>query len=726
MAANLLSKPTLFGPTLWLSFAVLSGSCEAPPQAIPDPMPKLEWTAPDLPTFGDNASTDFLRRRGVEALKEPLAVPDALETLLTKEDREKWRVAVEGVERYRLLAEKTIRLATSPSASTQGCDTLIGPAPVIRDPWRVRAQLLIQQRYNVLWKLGRLELAARSFHGALRGMREAFGSERSRHADEALLGPLDAILAQLEHFDTPQTRPNGDWDAGDHLTRFARHRPVYKLLLYVEEALLDWRERTVHDKRWSYTASAADRPIEAIAAWRTEHDALIDAVEEYAEQASGFSRTLGRPSSAADQWTRCTIVEVGKLAKDATIYELTIKMQKQLALAGRSIRDLERSLKRGGWKEELPAILEGLRGLRSSIDRTSESLMSLENATLRQWTESEQWVWERLFPEVARPEAEVTPTSAADRAAWRTEFFESRKLFEAGRRREEPEPTQPIPRGRHRKVLPFVTEVLDTARSPARVAEVEQGLLAISELDAHLASMHENIFQACREGDCTGLPRAEVPNSPRNSSWVVDWRALPVEQRTLGHNVIVLELSRLHLARQMHRLAAVHAWFSELSSADLSWAKLETWEQTWSLYTNSAGSYLSFLRDVDHVASSVRGFSLNRESRAVSKRMEKLLAYQTTLFGLTVDYARFVDAAGEAPVPVETLLSAWDRMHAELAAIEVATLERDENLRLAAEAQRLREEEERKAKAAAEAKARADAQAKQEPPKPNGTVKKAP
>jgi len=128
MAANLLSKPTLFGPTLWLSFAVLSGSCEAPPQAIPDPMPKLEWTAPDLPTFGDNASTDFLRRRGVEALKEPLAVPDALETLLTKEDREKWRVAVEGVERYRLLAEKTIRLATSPSASTQGCDTLIGPA----------------------------------------------------------------------------------------------------------------------------------------------------------------------------------------------------------------------------------------------------------------------------------------------------------------------------------------------------------------------------------------------------------------------------------------------------------------------------------------------------------------------------------------------------------------------------------------------------------------------
>lgn len=652
--------------------------CDAPSQARPHSIPELRWSDPPLPDYVIDVPQDpqGAWRIGIETLKTPLAVPSALETRLRDEPLELWRASLEAFERYRVLAESTVRSATLPRATSEHCEA---PGASTAEPfdvrWDLRAQQLLQQRRNILWRLGRLELAARSFHQALTRMTQAFGSDRSRHAEEALLDKIDLLRSHLERYDSPETRPDGEWLGAALRPRFARHRPVLLLMVHAEEALRSWREETAADTRWGYTAPSADAPLTAIEAWRKEHDALVESVASFSAVARGFSSSVDAIPRDASPWWRCMARDVQTLARLGSTLENALQMQQELATGGRALRSLRRALADAATPDD--ELLEQTAALERSVEAASAGLMALESAVLGRWDAVAERLWSQTFPHLVDTEARPTTAVVGDRAEWRKRFFASRDATRPGSRGATPEPEQGLDR-RGRARPPFVTEVLDLARSPARVAEVEQGLLAISELDAHLAGIQESITRACRAGDCAGLPTALVAGSPRDSQWVAGWRERPVGTRTLGHNVLVLELSRLHLTRQAERLATFHGWFAELSSADLSWFRLPAWEQTWQLYTGTRGSFLSFLRSLVSLDQTVRDLARPHEGRPVTQRTQALLDYQATLFALTLDYARFVDRGGEPPVPFETVIAAWEALDKELRAIEQATLERDE------------------------------------------------
>ncbi|MGN1071994.1 MAG: hypothetical protein ACI4VB_04625 [Bradymonadia bacterium] len=118
---------------------------------------------------------------------------------------------------------------------------------------------------------------------------------------------------------------------------------------------------------------------------------------------------------------------------------------------------------------------------------------------------------------------------------------------------------------------------------PGHPGEVERSLLAISELEAHMLSIRDELLKLCKQGACRSFPDAELANSPRTNSWIVSWRQSPANERTLGHSLVVIKLCQLHLSRLVQRLAEIYAWFAETSNADLSWKKLKAWQRIWTL-----------------------------------------------------------------------------------------------------------------------------------------------
>ena len=653
--------------------------CEKAKTTPPPPLPELKWESPDLPILPfNNVSKDW--KQGVEKLRGELKVPVALETRLDEQDRQTWGLALEALERYRVDAKETLQVATLPRSTMEICDQEL-TEEVARFRWQLVAQKLLQQRRNLLWRLGRLELAARSFHRALQEMKGSFGSDRLRDADEAIFAPLDQLQRDLDRFDSPSTRPDGDWEKAALLPRMARHRPLLLLLDHARERLETWHEEVKNDERWGYTAASVEAPLKAIERWQQEHADLIQASFDLALQAQVLERVLGHPEKEASPWRACLAERSRRLALLATTYARLLQAQDDLAQASRQLRALVNALDQGHEAER-----RQIAQLLTEVTQKSAALMSFEAILLHEWDGLSPKFWES-FKEVTSPIAHPAPLQLGGATQWRGVFFDTRDAAKLKLKRESPEPPQPLTR-RKKPRPPFVSEVLDLVRSPARVAEVEQGLLAISELDAHLLAFHEAIHSACAKGDCIGVPGPTVPFSPRESTWIEQWRSLPVEERTLGHNLIVLELVRLHITRQLQRLAAFHAWFSELSTADLSWHLLDEWEQTWSLYTGRNGSFLSFIRALESLSDTVHSLPKATQRKVLSPRLEQLLVYHSLLYDLTLDYAHAVDRGGDPPIPIATLIATWDKVHTSLVKIEAVTIARDEK----AAAQKAREE----------------------------------
>src|SRR5690606_19067913 len=106
-------------------------------------MPELVWETVELPRY-ENPRGDGVeraRRKGIEALKLQLAIPPALETRIDPEAREIWAVSLKSLERYRILADEALRVATAPVPMGTVCDEVssIGALP---ETWRVQAQIL--------------------------------------------------------------------------------------------------------------------------------------------------------------------------------------------------------------------------------------------------------------------------------------------------------------------------------------------------------------------------------------------------------------------------------------------------------------------------------------------------------------------------------------------------------------------------------------------------------
>ena len=203
-------------------------------------------------------------------------------------------------------------------------------------------------------------------------------------------------------------------------------------------------------------------------------------------------------------------------------------------------------------------------------------------------------------------------------------------------------------------------------------------MLAISEIEAHLVNIRDELLRLCKQGACRSFPEAELANSPRKSAWIVTWRQAPSSERTLGHSLIVIKLCQLHLSRLVQRLTEIHAWFAETSNADLSWKKLKSWQRIWTLYAESNGTYANFLRSVAALDSAITEMAEPQKKRAESENLNHILMIQDRFFDLTIDYARFVDSKLPVPTSFDELLSTWEELDNQLVAIENATIARDE------------------------------------------------
>ncbi len=142
----------------------------------------------------------------------------------------------------------------------------------------------------------------------------------------------------------------------------------------------------------------------------------------------------------------------------------------------------------------------------------------------------------------------------------------------------------------------------------------------------------------------------------------------------------MLELTRLHLARQTQRLSQAHAWLSEQSALGGAWPHLGLCDKTWELYTNPDGTYLRYLRKLLTLQKNIEQAPEPANDRAFSDNLHALLIYQAELAALTLDYARFADRQQEPPVPLDTLLGAWQSLHQTLLRIEAATVPPDPEL----------------------------------------------
>lgn len=677
---------------LCLVVAGMSVACQPPPPrtANVSEMPELFWQQPEVPDFA-NAQRDPERswRLGVEGAKVPLEVPEALETRIQGQPREVWQAVVEALERYREHKRDMLRIATAPWPLAERCEQ--GATPRLPYTWDVQAQMLIQQRRHVLWFLGRLELAARSVSFAIESVQDGFQKQRTRNARDGLVEPLRRIQRHLHSYDTPATRPEGDWRRGTYMQRFARHRPLLLLLVRLEEALLDWQKRVQADERWNYVIQSVDPILESLDTWYAHHATVLEAVDSYRRQIRVMKRHVGRAAPDDPPPVRCVRTLVVRLGRNTSVLFHTLHMQRELATMGQGTRALLELL------PEHPSH-DAIAKLERSIHEHTFALMELEVGTLQRWDQDERLLWRELFPEIAqlpitrdKAPTELTDTPAStllpreiSATRWRKRFFDLRRSHRP-RRHGTAEPLRPEKKKRRRRkkrTPPLISQVLDLARAPGAVASVEKGLLGIRELDAHMSAMHDAIRRACPTGDCTSLPDPGIEGSPRNSAYAELWSSTPVEERSLGHNLLVLELTRLHLARQVDGLAAIHAWFSERSSADITWPELHGWDQTWELYTGQGGSYLYYLQQLITLVSTVEELSTPEEELApfISPRLKELLVFQRELVHLTLEYARFADLGRDPPIPVATLIDTWNGLRRELDAIEAATLERDAKL----------------------------------------------
>lgn len=452
--------------------------------------------------------------------------------------------------------------------------------------------------------------------------------------------------------------------------------------LLLDERLRDWQAELQRESRWRFVAEGLNPALESIERWRDDHRRLVAAVGSLSRQLNGLKQVVGPLPVDSSKAHQCLYQHLKYGARSVQVFSQALRMQLELMDALQHLRLLRRELALVAsppplWYDDVDGQLETLE---AEVTQAITNLLRFEAAASIRWDVVDAWLWQVPFNDLARPVLEPTTPRFQDAAQWRKTFFAFRNTLRRPPR-PQPEPLPPTPRRRRKPKPPFVSKVLDLARSPAAVAQIEQGFLAISELDAHMTRFHQSVVQACSPNACDDVPLARVPFSPRGGVIVRRWQEQPLDTRTLGHNLLALELTRLHLARQTQRLTDMYAWFSERSTADPSWPPLKDWDDMWRRYTSTGGTYLKYLlRLAELLETSAQYARGDTGSAPISETLQQLLSRQHALVLLTVDYARFIDRGGEPPIPLDTLLDTWAQLATQIQAIETLTLERDQEI----------------------------------------------
>lgn len=647
--------------------------CAPKEETVLDPIPAMTWeelsVTPFLPI--ERWQTGARDWNVVnDSLRMNVDLPEALETRLSREDREVWRDAILHVEQSQAERKEAQILANFQMTPAESCSP---PGSAFSLEQRSQLQLTLQLHRNVLWHLGRLEMASRGVSNALQSFLPMFQGGRISDADVSVVEPIQSMMQQIRDLRAEHGAVKGDWMPGALHVRAARSSHPEAVYVQAETILIEWSERMKASERWRYLGDSADPVIASLRVWREEFDGLIKAYRALSQNVRLLEREFSPPHSFV-AWP-CINHNLKQLRVVSELYGHILPIQWHLTLARsdaqRTVYRLRTADYDGTNREYLISLIEQFIG---QINVQKVRLSRSEDLILVAMDELNEAFWAGL-PDFVDPLHHHSHPAVESAQTWNLMYQEIVSELKS-MPKPEAEPEQPAKKN-GRRPPSYISKVIETLHAPSRIDEAERGLLAISELEAHMVSIRDELLKLCKQGACRSFPEAELAHSPRKSAWIVTWRQSPANERTLGHSLIVVKLCQLHLSRLVQRLTEIYAWFCETSNADLSWKRLDAWQRIWTLYAEPNGTYASFLRSIAALDQTISDMGKKQKKYAESEALEALLSLQDRFFDLTLDYARFIDGRSTPPISFDELIETWEMFDSRLVGIDEATQARD-------------------------------------------------
>ena len=657
---------------------LMLNACSRQPDAMPTPLPRLEMHPVEVTPFIPESAWKTTPRDWntlSSALRFQITPPEALETRLQKDDREHWKNVLSHIELSQIERKDALVFSNLQISQPVECHPPTSTFSLLQ---RAHLQLTLQLHRNVLWRMGRLEMASRGVSASLRILLPIFSGGGIRNADDNVKKPIETLAKNIDTLMAGHETPRGLWNPVKLQFRVARTAHLAPILVQARSAFLEWQTRMNTAERWQYLANAPAPVIQAIQEWIDEYDALNRAFQTLIQSIKDLERVFAPPHAFVAY--PCIEKNLRQMRIVSELYGHILPMQHALTFAADEATQVLASLKTptyAGTQQEF--LIDQVQQFITQIAAQQNKLTRAEDLLLITWDDVNAVFWNDALQVFVDPIHHHSKPAVENAQTWNILYREFKNQLEEASRHIAPEPPQPEDR-RGKPYPPYISTVLETLHAPARIDEVERSLLAISELEAHMLSIRDELLKLCKQGACRSFPDAELANSPRTNSWIVSWRQSPANERTLGHSLVVIKLCQLHLSRLVQRLAEIYAWFAETSNADLSWKKLKAWQRIWTLYAEPNGTYATFLKSIAALDQTISDMTTPPKKRAVSPELTRLLILQDQFFDLTLDYARFIDAHVNAPTSFDDLIGTWDMLDHELNAIESATLQRDQAL----------------------------------------------
>ncbi|MBQ9396140.1 MAG: hypothetical protein IJU23_11600, partial [Proteobacteria bacterium] len=151
---------------LIILIAVLTGSCSRQPEVELDPLPAIEYQDIDIAPFLPSKAWSEKDWAIIgDALRYQITVPEALETKLQRDDREVWKQMVQYMEQSQAERREGMVMTSVQIGTVEACDP---PGSAFSLQQRAQIQLTLQAHRNVLWRMGRLEMASRGVSTSIR------------------------------------------------------------------------------------------------------------------------------------------------------------------------------------------------------------------------------------------------------------------------------------------------------------------------------------------------------------------------------------------------------------------------------------------------------------------------------------------------------------------------------------------------------------------------------
>lgn len=664
---------------LWLTLTLLLGvgmtACEQKQPVVLEPLPVLAMPEVELtPFLPKTAWSDQLIDWKIvsSALRDGVTMPDALETRLTRDDREIWKRVSANVEAYEANRRDALVLASAQVPQAVEC---VPPSSAFSLQQRAMLSRMLQQHRNVLWRLGRLEMASRYVKTSLNQFLPQYAGGRIKDADTGVVQPIRSLFEQIQEIRSRYQTPNGVWSPGELHFRMARLAQIAPAMLQLNDSFGVWADQIAASARWRYLVGSAEPVREALKIWLDEYESVLTAYRHLASATQALEQSFGPPNQLVA--FPCINQNLRRMRILANLFQVILPMQWSLAQSEVNAMHVHQRVLTPDYREAKQEFMA------SEVVATHEKMVALSrklahaaDLLLIMWDQSNYSVWSGL-PDFVDPIHHHSGTAVEDAETWRAMYSVLQGDLARLSTNLKPEPEQPLNKYGKPYAAP-VQKIVEEIESPTRIDEVEHGLLSISEIESHLVAIRDQLLRLCMDGACRSFPEAELANSPRKSQWVVSWRQSPVSERTIGHSLIVLKLCQLHLSRLVQRLAEIYGWFAETSNADITWKTLKAWQRIWTLYAEPNGTYANFLRSVSTLDKQIMEMAIPLEKRAQSPELLELLKIQDELFDLTIDYARFIDARVHAPVPFDDITETWLSLQSAISTIARLTAERDE------------------------------------------------